>query len=70
MHHRRDLYITQGVTFVGECLFVEISDEDWWYVLDVGVQFLLLVIVDRLQIVLEELLSNPSHKNGCTFDDL
>lgn len=50
-----------GVTFVGKCLFVEISDEDRRYVLDVRVQFLLLVIVDRLQIVLEELLADPSH---------
>lgn len=49
--------IRRGVTLIRQGLFVDIEDEGGWDVSDVGVGSFLLVIIDALEVVLEQLLS-------------
>lgn len=55
-HHRQCLHGV-SVTLVGQGLFVDIEDKSGRDISDIGVDPLLLVIIDTLQVVLKQLLS-------------
>jgi hypothetical protein len=57
--HRPQYLYTAAHTFVGQRLLVEVYDEDWGNIANVGVCLLLLVVIDAFQIVSEELLAHP-----------